>query len=180
MNDLINTYGSEILIGLFTLLGALIGVLIPTIFNHIKAKKDREDNYFFAMIEKRFEIYSEASYWCEILKHLIHKDDDEKYSQTQKAREWFSKNNLYLEPNIRQDFSNFILEVEMYKNKLEEWRITAQQEGRTADETQKKHNELKSTFNEIMVGIQNKIQYTIDTYYEIIKKKKSNNHDRRC
>jgi hypothetical protein len=90
MLELLNSHLSEILIGLFTLLGALV----PTLFNYVNAKKERQDNYFFAMIDKRFETYSHASYLCDQLKHLIHKpdDDNEKIEITSKALEWYSQN----------------------------------------------------------------------------------------
>ncbi|MCK4559872.1 MAG: hypothetical protein KAV45_08825 [Calditrichia bacterium] len=50
-------------------------------------QKGRQDKYFFAMIEKRFEVYSNASFLCDQLKHLIHKPDDdkEKIEKTSKA-----------------------------------------------------------------------------------------------
>ena len=166
MSDFFTEHGSEILIGLFTILGALVGTLFPTIYNYFKDKKEREDKYFFAMIEKRFEVYSKASYWCDTLKYLIHKDDNEKYLQTNKARDWYSKNNLYLEPSIRKNFIDSVLEVEMYKTRLEECRIIGQQEGWDTEQTQKKNEEIKDAFREIMVGIQNKIQNTIDVYYD--------------
>ena len=165
MLELLNSHLSEILIGVFTLLGALI----PTLYNHFKNKKERHDNYFFAMIDKRFEIYSHASYLCDQLKHLIHKPDDnnEKIEKIAKAREWYSQNNLYLEPEIRKNFYSFIHEVDTYKATLEEWRLTGQQEGWNSEQTTQKNQELKAAFHEIMRGLQNKIQSTIDTYYDI-------------
>jgi len=166
MSDFFTEHGSEILIGLFTILGALVGTLVPTIYNYFRDKNERKDKYFFSMIKKRFEVYSEASNWCEILKDLIHKSDDMIFTQTRKARDWFSQNNLYLEPKIRIDFFNFILEVEMYKNRLEDFQITKEQEGIDSEQTQKKKEELKNTFREIRVGIQRKIQNTIDVYYD--------------
>ena len=173
MLELLNDHFSEILIGFFTLFGAFIGVLIPTIYNYYNDKKERHDKYFFAMINKRFEVYSNASFLCDQLKHLIHKPDEdkEKIEKTSEARKWFSKNSLYLEPEIRQSFFNFIHEVEIYHISLEDWRITGQEEGWNTEQTAKKKEELNAAFHEIMVGLQNKIQGTIDTYYEITHKK---------
>ncbi len=165
MLELLNDHLSEILIGFFT----ISGVLIPTIFNYYKDKKGRQDKYFIAMIEKRFEVYSNASFLCDQLKHLINKPDEdiEKNEKTSKAREWYSQNNLYLEPEIRRSFYDFIHKVETHKATVDEWRITGQQEGWDAEQTTAKNEEIKSTFHEIMFGLQKKIQSTIDTYYDI-------------
>ena len=150
MLELLNDHLSEILIGLFTLLG----VLIPTLYNHYKAKRERQDKYFFAMIEKRFEIYSHASYLCDQLKHLIHKPDDdgEKNEKITKALDWYSQYNLYLEPEIRQSFSEFIHKVDTHYATIEEWRYTGQQKGWNAEQTKEKNEELNSAFHEIMYG----------------------------
>jgi len=169
MSDLFSKHGSEILIGLFTVLGTIVGVLVPTIYNFIKDKKERHDKYFFALIDKRFEVYNEAYYWCEQLKHLVHASDSNKFEQTRKAMDWYAKNNLYLEPILRTDFANFIREVEIYKERLEEYRQTGREKGWDSKQRDQKRSELRASFEDIMSGIQMRIQSKIDRYYDLIE-----------
>ena len=121
------------------------------------------------MLDKRFEIYSEAFNWCDKLKILIHQPEDEKIKETKKARDWFSQNALYLEPDIRKSFYDFINEVEMYKHYLEEYKHIGQKEGWSSTVLQQKKDELEQKFHEIMFGIQSKIQNKIDIYFKIIQ-----------
>ena len=171
MIELLNDHFSEILIGLFTVIGAFIGVLIPTLYNIYKDRKERRDKYFFALIDKRFEIYNEAYYWCEQLKYLIFEPDTKIYEETRKARSWYASNNLYIEPIIRRDFFNFIKKVEMYKGQLELYKQTGREKGWDSEEVERKENELHVSFEDIMRGIQTRIQNKIDTYYNFIEDK---------
>lgn len=170
MIELLNDHFSEILIGIFTVIGAFIGVLIPTLYNIYRDRKERRDKYYFALIDKRFEIYNEAYYWCEQLKYLIFEPDTKINEETRKARSWYASNNLYLEPIIRRDFFNFIKEVEMYNDKRKLYIQTVRDKVRDSEE-ENKYNELHASFEDIMEGIQTRIQNKIDTYYNIIEDK---------
>ena len=155
--------------GIFTLCGILLGSILTWVINYLKEKRDRKDRYFFALLEKRFNINQEAFYNIERLKSVLHKDESIKIKTINEVQEWFNKNNLYLEPDIRKKFRNTILDVSLYNIKLQNYYNISIREGIESEEAKKKNKELNDTFDNIMVGLQDSIQTDINLYYKILK-----------
>jgi len=152
-----------------TLFGTILGIVVKTIYDFYKYKNERKDKYMFVLLNKRFEVYQEANYYCEQLKKVVHDKTEKKSDIINNAREWFYKNNLYLSPSVREDFRRLILDVEFYGEQLNDFFKTQEDLGSDNEETIRKKEELKATWNKIMQGTQKKIQSDIDEYYEYLK-----------
>ena len=154
---------------LSALIGTIVGFVLKTWYDFYKYKNERKDKYMFALLNKRFEVYQEANYHCEQLKKIVHDKTEKKFEITNNAREWFYKNNLYLNPDVREDFRRLIFDVEFYGEQLNDFFYTREDLGSENEETIRKKEELKATWNNIMQGTQKKIQSDIDKYYEYLK-----------
>ena len=147
---------------------AIICVFIGWLPSIIRDKRDRKDRYFFALLQERFKVHQEAFGLAEKLKFNIHSDDDEKLPIVQEVLTWFNRNNLFLNPDLRNRYRKFIAKVENYKLKLEVWRDDYQSKGDAGDNIGKR-KELEEEFKEIMDGIQSAIQKDMDIYYDYLK-----------
>lgn len=49
------------------LLGTIIGFLLKTSYDYFRFSNERKDKYFFALLNKRFEMYQEANCHCVVL-----------------------------------------------------------------------------------------------------------------
>ncbi len=161
---------NQLLTPLIGLLGVLIGFILKAIYDYFQSKKDRYDKYYFVLLEKRFKVYQEANYECEKLKTVVHKDNDEKWTVVQEARTWFYKHNLYISPDLRDDFFKLILDVSFYGDTLQEFRFTVQDKGSKSPEAEEVRKDLNEKWNNIMVAAQRKLHRDIDKYYEILNR----------
>ena len=159
----------KIITGIFTIGGIIIGAILTWITNYLKEKRDRKDRYFFALLDKRVNVYQQAFVKVEKLKRVVHGDEDTRIEVVNEARGWFDDNNLYLEPKLRKEFDNTISEVSGYYDQLEDYRATGRTEGWDAKKTKQKSEELESTLKNIVKGTQDKIQEDIDLYYKYLK-----------
>jgi len=155
--------------GLYSVSLLILGAFLHWLPNWLKEKRERKDRYFFALLEKRFEANQHAFNNVEKLKSVIHKDNSERYKVVTEVKNWYNRNNLYLEPDIRQKLNKVIHETSSYDLLIENWRSTGQEKGWDANETKEKEVELKKTFEDIMMGIQNKIQNDVNQYYKYLK-----------
>ncbi len=158
----------NIITGIFTIGGTILGFSLKFVFDYIQNRRSRKDQYFFALLEKRFEAYQKAFALSEKLKRVIHKDDG-KIEVVNQAKDWFNNYNLYLAPDIRQAFSDVIHDVSFYELQLDGYKSTGMVKGWDNEETKKKRDELNNTFKNIMTGIQKRIQDDIDLYYKYMK-----------
>jgi hypothetical protein len=159
----------KIVTGIFTIVGIVIGAVLTWITNYSKEKRDRKDRYFFALLDKRVNVYQQAFSNVEKLKEVVHGDEAKRIEVVNDALDWFNNNNLYLEPQLRKDFRRTISQVSMYQFQLEDWKTTARTEGQDTEKTKKKRDKLESTFENIVEGIQDRIQKDIDLYYKYLK-----------
>lgn len=160
---------TSVLAGLF---GTIVGFFLKATYDYFQYKSERYDKYYFALLNKRFEVYQNANYECEKIKKVVHDRSDKKYEVTNSAREWFYKNNLYLSPKLRDDFSTLIFDVDFYGDNLEEFRLTKKETGSHSENTETLRKELLSRWDNIMGNTQLKLQNDIDKYYEILDKPK--------
>jgi len=154
MNVSINPY----LIALITMLSALLGAFIPSLFSYLNEKNNRKDKHLFTLVEIRFKIYQEAYSRADKLKWLIHNKDINKINIVNETREWFNNNNLYLRPDIRDDFDEFISEVGGY------WMNRESTKEYTGEIRKIKNKELEELFKKI-ISITKRIQKSINVYY---------------
>ena len=138
--------------------GTLLGILITSLINYFKFRDDRKDKYLFTLVEIRFKIYQEAYSRADKLKWLIHNNDKEKINIVNETREWFNNNNLYLRPDIRDDFNDFISEVGDY------WIHREAAKSYEGEDAKIKKKELDDLFKKIM-SITKRIQNSINVYY---------------
>ncbi len=153
---------------LLPIITLLLGIFVTWFINYSKEKRDRKDRYFFAMLEQRFGVNQQAFSNVEKLKNVIHAESSEKNKVVEEVKKWFNLNNLYLEPEIRKIFRKVIHDVSSYDLHIDDWRRTGKEKGWGAEETQKKEKEIEKTFEDIVAGIQNKIQEFTDKYYKYI------------
>ncbi len=151
------------------LLGTIVGFVLKTAYDYYIYSKERYDRYFFALLSKRFEVYQDANYQCERMKKVLHDKTEEKYKVTGDYRVWYHKNNLYFSPDLRENLRKLLLDVDFYGENLADFYITRGERGKDNPETQKKREELYSTWANIMVGIQDKLQKDINYYFNILK-----------
>ena len=147
------------LTGLFTLTGAIIGYFVSIYTHH----QEREDKYLFALIEKKFDIYQQAYVHSRELRSIIHEQWKKKSDVITKTDDWLEANCLYLDPEIRDDFRDIIECVHDYSTELHIY-AEFKREGNT-EEALKSHQEIKTTFRKI-VGLPERIEKSIETYYE--------------
>ena len=152
------------------LLGTIVGFFLKATYDYLRYKSERYDKYYFALLNKRFEIYQQANYECEKLKKVVHKNSENKNEITNYSREWFYQNNLYLSPKLRDDFSKLIFDVDFYGDNLEDFKMTSKETGSHSEETESKRKDLLSRWNNIMGETQLKLQSDIDKYYEKLDK----------
>ena len=152
------------------LLGTIVGFLLKATYDYFHYRAERYDRYYFALLNKRFEVYQQANYKCEKLKRVVHDNTEKKSEVTNCAREWFYLNNLYLSPSLRGDFEKLIFDVEFYGDNLKEFKMTSKETGKHSEETDNKRTELIAKWDNIMVGAQSKMQNDIDKYYKKLDK----------
>lgn len=152
------------------LLGTIVGFFLKATYDYFRFKSERYDKYYFALLNKRFEVYQQANYECEKLKNIVHNKTDKKYEVTNYSREWYYRNNLYLSPSLREDFRRLILDVEFYGDNLTDFKLTSQETGSQSEATKTKRKQLLSQWDNIMVNTQTKLQNDIDKYYEKLDK----------
>jgi hypothetical protein len=138
--------------------GTLFGIFISSVFNYFKFRDDRKDKYLFTLVEIRFKIYQEAYSKADELKYLIHHQGENKNEIVNETRKWFNNNNLYLRPDIRDDFNDFISEVSDY------WMHRDQTLSYNGNDKNIKIKELDELFKKIM-SITKRIQKSINIYY---------------
>ena len=119
----------SVITGIFASGGIIVGTVISWIASHLRSKQDRKDRHFFALWEKRFDANQEAFYYAEKLKSGVHGDDTKRKQVVNEAHTWFIQHNLYLSPEIREKFQNTVLDVNFYKDRLEDYRETRRSEG---------------------------------------------------
>jgi hypothetical protein len=146
---------TSVLIGV---IATLLVAFITNLFNYFKFRDDRKDKYLFTLVEIRFKIYQESYTRAEKLKHLIHNNDKNKINYVNETREWFNNNNLYLRPDIRDDFDIFITEVSNY------WIYREAAKSSTDIDKENKNKELRELFVKIN-SITKRIQKSINVYY---------------
>ena len=151
------------------LLGTIVGFILKATYDYFHYKSERYDKYYFALLNKRFEVYQQANYECEKLKKVVHDNTEKKYEVTNFSREWFYQNNLFLSPTLRNDFGRLILDVEFYGDNLMDFKLTSKETGSQSEQTKTKRKELLSLWENIMVKTQSKLQEDIDQYYVKLK-----------
>jgi hypothetical protein len=105
----------ESVIGVFTIIGGLVGSFIT----YIIFKLERKDKFRMVAIEKRLTAHQEAFKLWDKLLHVIHFDDEAKIKTVNEAREFWYNNSLFLEKGTREKFSESIYIVDFYHQKLE-------------------------------------------------------------
>jgi len=145
---------------------ALIGVVIGFLGTYLIHRQDRKDKYLFALVEERFRIAQEAYELCQVFKHIVHGEEKMKLEVLRSSRDWFNKNNLYLSPDIRNDFDETIHNIYNYRDKLEEYYVV-KHEGHE-ERTEQLKTELALSFSLIM-NLGERVQKSMDRYYDIIK-----------
>jgi len=148
--------------------GTLLGFFLKTAYDFYIRKAERKDQYFFALLNKRFEIYQEANLHCEKLKRVPHDKTEKKQEILNSARDWFNMNCLYLKPELRNKFERLLFDVDLYSFYLEDFYHTRREQGKDHDETKFKRNELFEKWGNIMGKTQNEIHRDLDKYFEII------------
>lgn len=151
------------------LLGTIVGFFLKATYDYLQYRSERSDKYYFALLNKRFEVYQEANFECESLKTVVHDKTDKKFEITNNAREWSYRNNLYLSPSLRDSFRRLIFDVEFYGDNLTDFKLTVQETGKDSEQTKTKRKELAELWNNIMGYTQLKLQSDIDKYYDKLK-----------
>ncbi|MBW7995743.1 MAG: hypothetical protein FVQ81_04040 [Candidatus Glassbacteria bacterium] len=147
--------------------------ILPTLWSFLKGllnlfkdRQSRKEKYDLELLQKRFEVYQEAYSYADKLKSKI-RADEEKDQIVTEAKEWFTKNCLYLEPGLRKDFQGFIHEVWIYRERVIHWKRIGRSEGFETEEAKKLRKEIEDKYEEIC-SMQMKIQEDIDQYYQNI------------
>jgi len=104
----------ETIIGIFTIIGGLIGSFIT----YVVFKLERKDKFRMVAIEKRLEAHQKAfSMWYKLI-WVIHSPITERTKVISEARDFWITNCLYLEKNTRKEFDVVINLVDGYSDKL--------------------------------------------------------------
>lgn len=147
-----------------TLIGLIIGFVVgfvPPMYIHWQERKDK---YLFAIIEKKFEVYQDAFTHSLVMRNSLNKDQSDSLD-TDSIRSWFNRNNLYLNPEIRNDFVNIISCVERYGiNKLI-YLQRREDDSINDKKVEKSYNELVTTHEKIM-ELPKRIEDNINIYYK--------------
>ena len=152
--------------GIFVLAAVLLGAAISQFASWIQFQRERVDRHLFALLDKRVQVNQEAYQLAEELKGIIHRTEDEPYVKTlQDTQDWFRSNNLYLSPAVREDFRKTIFKAGTYYLQREDFMQTLRDKGQNDEETRRKRKDLLATFDEIMMGIQKKIEEDMDKGY---------------
>ncbi|MGD1007868.1 MAG: hypothetical protein ABR980_11640 [Ignavibacteriaceae bacterium] len=138
--------------------GTLLGIFISSVFNYFIFRDNRKDKYLFTLVKFRFKIYQEAYSRANKLKYLMHNNDENKINIVNETREWFNNHNLYLRPDIRDDFNDFITDVDDY------WMHRKITKESTGGDRKIKNKELEDLFKKI-TSITKRIEKSINIYY---------------
>ncbi len=141
----------------------IIGFLLNWLQQYVQEEQRRKERYDLELLPKRFEVYQEAYVYADKLPFKIHADE-EKEQLVSYAKEWYTKNCLYLKPILRADFKKFIHQVWMHRDMVDHWKIIGQSENFETVEAIKLSKEIEDNFKEIH-SMQKKIQEDIDQYY---------------
>ena len=156
---------AEFINGIFVLLGILLGSGFTWLINYLKERTDRKHRYFFALLEKRFTINSQAYCYIENIKGSIHKDDLN--NVVNKIRKWHNENILYLSPYVREKYKNALQKADFYQMNWKDWQRAAQRGDVSAKE---KSDKLTKDFEFIFKTIQEEILSEFDqNYYKQMK-----------
>lgn len=148
------------------LLGTILGFGLKATYDYFRYKSEREDRYYFAMLQKRFEVYQQANHECEKLKGIVYDTTEKKTEIIKYAREWFHQNNLYLSPDLRNDFLKLTYDTDFYGEDSKDFKVTSKETGTHSDETNLKRIELLGKWENIQGGTKKIIQDDIDRYYK--------------
>ncbi len=158
----------NIITGFFTIGGIFIGSLLTWLINYFKDKRDRKDRYFFALLDKRFDIYQQAYLHVEYLKYALHKDQKIRLDAVKKMKIWHDNYNLYLEPKLRKDCKQIIYKFNIYPTLAQKYKDLEETKGWDHEDTQKEFEKFEAAFLEISEGLQSKIMDEIDIYFKFI------------
>lgn len=148
--------------GLYTLLGVIIGFTGTWWIN----RQDRMGRLLSTIADDRFRVSQEAYQLSVKLREVIHRPDEERIAVTTEARDWFNLKNLYLPPDIRNDFNQIITRVHLYQDiRAELYRL--KKEG-SKEQTDQQRAELTRVYREIM-ELGKRIQASMDIYYALEK-----------
>ena len=158
--------------GFFALLGAFGALFFKLLYDFFKDKRERQDKYYFALLEKRFETIQKAYHLVDQIKWVIN-EKEKLTSLTQKVSDWYSQNCLYLPPELRKDFRSTIFDANRFDLEREDYTS----EGRRTHiwdtpEMLKKRKRYMDTFDHITKGMHEKIEEHIKIYYDYMEDKK--------
>jgi len=105
-----------------------------------------------SLLEKRLIVYQEAYEISIELKSALGPDMSEKIRILQKAREWFNKNNLYLNADLRNDIDDTVYAVSIHDVIVKNY---------YSSETPEKYEKLISNFDSIVL-LPKRIQESLD------------------
>jgi hypothetical protein len=101
------------LIALFALLGVVLGLG----YNEYRNRKEQKDRYRVITFEKRLEAHQKAYYWYHQLNRVLNIGDSEAiHETTNKAREWWDSNCLFVDANSRREMVRLMNLSHMYAN----------------------------------------------------------------
>ena len=156
--------------GFFVVAGIIIGAVIKAIYDHFKDKRDRQDKYYFALLEKRFETIQKAYELVDEMKWVIN-EKEELTSLTKKVSDWYSQNCLYLPPDLRKAFLDTIFDTDRFDLERDDY----YSEGRRTNkwdtpEMKEKKKLFMDTFDRITKGMHEKIEKHIKIYYDYMER----------
>ena len=158
--------------GFFTLLGAFSAILIKMVFDYFKDKRDRQDKYYFALLEKRFKALHEAYALVAEMRHAINPTKVEQREVLDKeVSDWYNANCLYLPPELRNEFWQTVNDVNTYHLDSDDYQAQGRSshQWKTPEMIQKKE-QLDKKYKNITTGMQEKIEKHIKKYYDMAGK----------
>ncbi len=103
----------EWVIGLFTLLGMVLGI----VYGEYRLRREQKERFRVMTFEKRLEAHQKAYYWWNNLNRVLNVGDTEEIHRiANEAREWYDSSCLFLDTNSRREMVGLTNLSHMYAN----------------------------------------------------------------
>jgi hypothetical protein len=146
------------------ILSVIAVAFIGWYFTYKIHKRERKDKYLLSLVKEKFEASQAAYNYSVKFYSIIQEKNEFKLNLLEEAKKWFDQNNLYLYPEIREDFESTISKLYNYSDILKLIELY-----KTKEETVKKNEQYQKLdqYYKDIVLLNRRIQENIDVYYKI-------------
>ena len=125
------------------------------------AKSQRQQQYNFALIEKRFKVNQKCYELAEEMA-AVYCNKDKKSDVLKTAKKWLHQNSLYLNPSVREKFKAVMKELRNYENKMELALNASRQSGPDPYKASAESEVLNEAFKLIQGALKAELESEVD------------------